>query len=58
MNVCAVTLPSSDDATVKYKNFNHEQKVLLVVHDDFECIAESTSRNTRVVQIHEPCSVG
>ena len=61
MNYCSVTLPSPGNDKLKFKNFKHMEKVQFVVYADFECIrkkSKSTSGNTQITQIHEPCSVG
>ena len=61
MNECFVTLPSPGNDKLKFKNFKHMEKVQFVVYADFECIlkkSESTSGNTQITQIHEPCSIG
>ena len=56
-----MTLPSPGNDKMKFQNFKHMEKLLLVVYADFECILkkfESTSGNTQITRIHEPCSVG
>ena len=61
MNDCAVPLPSLNNVTIKFKNFNHKGKVPFVVYAVFECLlkkSESISGNTQITQIHEPSSVG
>ena len=59
MNECSVTLPSPGNEKLKFKNFKHIEKVPFGFYADFECIlkkSESTSGNTQITQIHEPCS--
>ena len=61
INDCAITLPSPGNDKLNVKNCKYMEKVPFVVYADFECIlkkSESTSGNTQITQIHEPCSVG
>ena len=61
INDCAITLPSPGNDKLNVKNCKYMEKVPFVVYADFECIlkkSESTSGNTQITQIHEPCSAG
>ena len=61
INECAVPLPSPGNDQLKLKNFKQMEKVPFVVYADFECIlkkSKSTSGDTQITQIHEPCSLG
>ena len=58
MNQYKVVLPHKKNNTLTFKNYNHKNRVPLIVYGDFECLLKPVENDERAYQRHEAYSVG